>query len=159
MLAGVDSRPDLKRRWRQWWFVTHAAQVFASDYAISAPRLRVVGEPETEGIVAVVQNGRPWTYFGQRPITVSRDAGLQTGSLAATVVDRPLPWDFLPMGWRVFSGRGAEGHSRVKTVHSDGFTIEPIDEPTIDLHVDGDPLGAVERAEYGLRRDALTILA
>lgn len=158
VVAGVDARPDLKRRWRQWWFVTHAAHVMAKEYAVSPPRVRVVGMKDVEGIAVVVQNGRPWTYFGQRPITVSNEAHLEDGSLAATVVDHPRPWDYLPIGWRVFSGKGAEGHARIRSLAAPDFCIEPIDSPLIDVHVDGDHIGSFERAEYSVSPGAIRLL-
>ncbi|MCX6388722.1 MAG: diacylglycerol kinase family protein [Solirubrobacterales bacterium] len=158
IVAGVDSRPELKRRWRQWWFVTHAARVIASDYAFSPPRVRIVGQPGSEGIAAVVQNGRPWTYFGQRPITVSKDAGLNTGTLAVTVVGRPRPWDYLPIGVRVFSDRGAAGHSRIHSYSAADFTVEALDSALIDVHVDGDHIGSVSRANYSVEPGAIRLL-
>ena len=158
VVAGVDARPDLKRRWRQWWFVTHAARVMAKEYAVSPPRVRVVGMKDVDGIAVVVQNGRPWTYFGQRPITVSNDAHLEDGRLSATVVDHPRPWDYLPIGWRVFSGKGAEGHARIRSLAAPDFCIEPINSPLLDIHVDGDHIGAFPRAEYSVTPGAIRLL-
>jgi diacylglycerol kinase family enzyme len=158
ILEGVDARPDLKRRWRQWWFVTHAAHVMAREYAVSPPRVRVLGTKDVEGIAVVVQNGRPWTYFGQRPMTVSTEAHLDDGTLAATVVGHPRPWDYLPIGWRVFSGQGTKGHARIRSLAAPDFCIEPIDSPLIDVHVDGDHIGAFERAEYSVIPGALNLL-
>lgn len=158
VVAGVDARPDLKRRWRQWWFVTHATGVMAREYAVSPPRVKVTGMPGFEGIAVVVQNGRPWTYFGQRPITVSTDSQIDDGNLAATIVDHPRPWDYLPIGWRVFSGKGADGHARIRSLAAPDFCIEPLDSPLIDVHVDGDHIGAFPRAEYSVSPGAIHLL-
>jgi diacylglycerol kinase family enzyme len=158
IVAGVDARPELKRRWRQWWFVTHAARVMAKEYAVSPPRVRVAGLPGSEGIAVVVQNGRPWTYFGHRPMTVSTESHLDDGNLAATIVGHPQPWDYLPIGWRVFSGKGAEGHARIRSLAATEFCIEPLDSPLIDIHVDGDHIGAFARAEYSVSPGAIHLL-
>lgn len=159
VLAGVDARPDLKRRWRQWWYATEAGRKMLSDYRLLPPRLRFQDGANIPGVAVVVQNGRPWTYFGTHPVTVSPDAALNTGSLSATIVDQPKPWDYPTLAWRAFSGRGAAGHPRATVRTNDCFTVERTDGKPVDVHVDGDHIGRFARAEYGVQADALRVLA
>lgn len=159
VLAGVDARPDLKRRWRQWWFVTEAGRTIASDYRFIPPKVRLQATGPSDGVAVVVQNGRPWTYFGQRPVTVAKSAGLETGSLTATVVAQPRPWDYPTLAWRAFSGIGAEGHPRLDLHTVPEFTVRPVDGDLIDVHVDGDHIGRFPEARYSIDPGALTVLA
>lgn len=159
VVAGVDARPDLKARWRQWWFVAQAGRTLSGEYAINPQRLRFDAPGERiDGIAAIVQNGRPWTYFGSRPVSVARNAAVTNGSLITSVVGRPRPWDFASLGWRVLSGKGADGHSRVRTVESAAFEISAIGSEPIALHVDGDPIGDADVARYEVEPGGLTVL-
>lgn len=161
VVSGVDARPDLKRRWRQWWFVTEAGRKIAGDYRFDPPAARLDSQSgeDLTGIAIVVQNGRPWTYFGSRPVTVSSSAGLETGTLTATVVPKPLPWDYPSIAWRVLSGRGTDDHSRIETVERSSFSIVPEDGETIEVHVDGDHIGSIERADYSIEPGGMRVLA
>ena len=58
---------------------------------------------ETRGIVAIAQNARPFTYFGEREIDLSETAGLENRSLALTVLDRANPLDFAPLATRLLT--------------------------------------------------------
>ena len=158
VLAGVDARPDLKRRWRQWWYATEATRKMLGDYRLLPPKLRFQDSDTISGVAVVVQNGRPWTYFGAHPVTVSSDAALTTGSLSATIVDLPRPWDYPTLAWRAFSGRGAEGHPRT-TVRTNGeFTVTRSDGEPVDIHVDGDHIGRFDRADYSVQARAIHVL-
>ena len=158
VLEGVDARPDLKRKWRQWWFVTEAARTMASDYRFSPPAMQLSGEQVSSGIAIVVQNGRPWTYFGERPMTVSKTAAVDTGRLSATVVQRPRPWDYPSLAWRAFSGQGVEGHPRLSIHDEEAFTVVPLDGQLLDIHVDGDHIGRFEQAQYRIETDSMRVL-
>ena len=158
ILEGVDSRPDLKRRWRQWWFVTEAGRTISADYRFNPPTLALESDERTKGVAVVVQNGRPWTYFGARPVTVSKSAGLGTGTLAATVVGRPRAWDYPSIGWRVLSGRGSEGHPRLTEVTAPSFTVRPMESDQLDVHVDGDHIGRFDEARYSVEAGAMSVI-
>src|SRR5207342_2435585 len=58
---------------------------------------------ETNAIVAIAQNARPFTYFGEREIDLADTAGLENRSLALTVLDRANPLDFAPLATRLLS--------------------------------------------------------
>ncbi|MEI6447986.1 MAG: diacylglycerol kinase family protein [Actinomycetes bacterium] len=158
ILEGVDARPDLKRRWRQWWFVTEAGRTISADYRFNPPSLELESVETTRGVAVVVQNGRPWTYFGRRPVTVSKNAGLVTGTLAATVVGTPRPWDYPSIGWRVLSGRGSEGHPRITEVTASNFSVRPLESDSIDIHVDGDHIGRFDEARYSVEAGAMRVV-
>ena len=158
VLEGVDARPDLKRKWRQWWFVTEAARTLAAEYRFSPPAMRLVGAESSTGIAVVVQNGRPWTYFGERPMTVSTTAAVDTGRLIATVVQRPRPWDYPSLAWRAFSGQGVDGHPRLQLHDEESFTVLPLDGQLLDIHVDGDHIGRFEKAHYRIDSNSMYVL-
>ena len=160
VVEGVDARPDLKARWRQWWFVAQAARTISSEYAYRPPLIRASALGfESEGIAGIVQNGRPWTYFGSRAVAVSTRAGLDTGSLSLTVLERPLPWDVPPLGWRLLSGRGVGEHPRVTTHEGASFTFTSVAGGPFPIHVDGDHIGLVDSAQYRVEPGALSVLA
>jgi len=158
VLEGVDARPDLKRKWRQWWFVTEAARTLAADYKFSPPTMRLTGRETATGIAIVVQNGRPWTYFGKHPMTVSTTAAVDTGKLTATVVQRPRPWDYPSLAWRAFSGQGVDGHPRLTIYDEESFKVVPLDGQLLDIHVDGDHIGRFDRAEYRIDSNSMQVL-
>lgn len=159
VVEGVDARPDLKARWRQWWFVTQAARTLVDEYAIKPPTFQVKAPGlEAQGIAGIVQNGRPWTYFGSRPVSVSNQAGLQTGLLSLAVLKKPLPWEIGPLGWRVLSGRGVDGHRCVTTHDAQTLEFRPVDGSSIPLHVDGDHIGNVDEAIYRVEPGGLSVL-
>ncbi len=158
VLAGVDARPDLKRRWRQWWYAAEASRKMLSDYRLVPPKLTFEDGTAISGIAVVVQNGRPWTYFGAHPVTVAPDAALTTGSLNATVVDQPRPWDYPTLALRAFSGRGADGHPRATVRTNAVFSVRRADAMPVDVHVDGDHIGRFDRAEYSVHAQAIQVL-
>lgn len=159
VVEGVDARPDLKARWRQWWFVTQAARTLSKEYSYRPPRVTVRSEGlAVEGVAGIVQNGRPWTYFGSRPVAVSNSAALDSGMLSLSLLDQARPWSILPLGLRVLTGRGVEGHRRVTSADRTRFTFEAIDGEPFPVHVDGDHIGSFESAHYEIKPGALSIL-
>ncbi|MEI6664392.1 MAG: diacylglycerol kinase family protein [Actinomycetes bacterium] len=159
VVEGVDARPDLKARWRQWWFMAQATRTLGREYTVKPPQVRIDhGQQTTIGIVAIVQNAQPWTYFGSHRISVSTTAGLDTGTLSATVVKRPRPWDVPTLALRAFSQRGVEGQSRVATVDATNFSVSAFETSTVALHVDGDHIGDVTKAHYSVDAGGLAII-
>jgi diacylglycerol kinase family enzyme len=120
--------------------------------------MKLTGDHVSTGIAIVVQNGRPWTYFGERPMTVSKTAAVDTGRLSATVVQPPRPWDYPSLVWRAFSGHGVDGHPRLSLHDEESFTVVPLDGQLLDIHVDGDHMGRFEKAEYRVDRDSMLVL-
>ena len=55
------------------------------------------------GVTVIVQNGDPYTYFGERPIRVCEGIGLDDGTLSAAVLERASPVDLPTMGARLLA--------------------------------------------------------
>ena len=109
---------------------------------------------------AVVQNGSPFTYFNDRPLNVADDSRLDNGTLAGAVLHRASPLDLPTFLVRFFAGPSVTGHRRVT-----GFSglsdvrVRSLDGRAIPLEVDGDWLGDVTEADFGVTPGGLTVIA
>src|SRR5690349_21689925 len=77
VVESVDRHPYRKAKFGAWYFTYAAIRTFLSRYVAKPPRLDVAfPEGRTlSGVTVVVQNGDPFTYFGNRPIHLA-DGGL-----------------------------------------------------------------------------------
>jgi diacylglycerol kinase family enzyme len=134
----------------------------ARRYLWSPPRLEVeVAGRRMEGVTAIVQNVTPYTYFNNRPIEIAEGTNLHSGTLAGVVLRRANPLDMPTIAWRAFS-RSARIPRHRQVEGLDGFDrlrVRSLDERPLPLEVDGDYLGEVAEAEYGIRPDALTVVS
>src|SRR4051795_6904696 len=90
----VDANPRMKTRLRQWYFTWAAVSSFTREYVVHPPRLDVHVDGEVvRGVTVLVQNGDPYTYFGERPVHVARDITLDDGRIAGAVLRRAAPID------------------------------------------------------------------
>src|SRR3954452_13199745 len=88
----VDAHPKLKVRLGEWYFTWAALSTFTRRYLYSAPELEVEVDGRTHaGVLTVVQNAHPYTYFGSRPIEIAEGAELDNGTLAGVVLDSSAP--------------------------------------------------------------------
>jgi diacylglycerol kinase family enzyme len=159
----VDRRPHLKARLGEWYFSYAAVTTFSRRYLVRPPRLRLnVDGRELDGVTLIVQNSDPFTYFGRRPLRVGTEAGLDTGSLSATVLARATPLELATIAPRVLSGR-AETVARHRHVESlgavDRVRVTAAGGGSLPLEVDGDFLGEFERVDYGVAPRALAVVA
>ena len=158
----VDSHPRLKARLGEYYFTWAAITTFTRRYVLRPPRLVVeAGGHELPGVTAVVQNGRPYTYFNRRPIEIAPEARLDDGALAGAVLTRAHPLDMPTVIWRAFSKRAElTRHRRIEAFGPlAGFTVRSADGRPLPLQVDGDHIADVEVAEYSVRPGALTVVA
>ncbi len=159
----VDARPKLKARFGPWSFTTAGVASFFKDYLVNPPRMAVstdAGE-STSGVTVIVQNGDPYTYFRDRPVSLAEEAALDSGTLSALVLERVSPLD-VP----TISARALIRHLRLaKHRHIAQYTgvhevrIASADERLLPLQVDGDYVGSVSEAVYTLRPGALAVVA
>ncbi|HEV2075805.1 MAG TPA: diacylglycerol kinase family protein, partial [Thermoleophilaceae bacterium] len=120
----VDRHPRTKSRLGEWYFTYAAISTFTRRYLVRPPLVRVeAGGRTVEGVTLVVQNSDPFTFFGERPIRVCEGAGLGTGAVAATVLERASPVDIPTVLARVFSG-SAQTVSRHRRIASLGAVSE-----------------------------------
>jgi diacylglycerol kinase family enzyme len=159
----VDSRPHLKASMREWYFTYSAVTTFTRRYLVSPPRVRIeAGGRSVEGVTVIVQNGDPFTFFGERPIRVCEGAGLERGSISLAVLKRATPLELPTLVPRIFSGRAATvgRHRQV-----DGFPgvdearVSTLGDAPFPLEVDGDYLGERDEVAYSVRPGALAVVA
>jgi len=160
----VDRSPAAKRRLGPWFFAASAVQTYAGRYALrKVPLLRArpPGGEWTVGMTAVIQNARPYTYFGSRPLDVARAAGIDSGTLSAAVLHSASPGATASLAAHALRPGGAMGDDRAvsELEASAAFELLAEDGEPLPLHVDGDFIGRVERADYEVHPAALRLLA
>src|SRR5437588_8790582 len=75
----VDAHPRLKARLGEWYYTWEGIRTFNRRYLLHPPRLDVeLGEERITGVTAIVQNGAPYTYFGNRPVHMGEGAALSS---------------------------------------------------------------------------------
>jgi diacylglycerol kinase family enzyme len=157
----VDEQPARKTALRQWYFGYSAVKTFATDYLVNPPQLEIrAGDDVMHGVTAIVQNGSPYTYFNDRPLYVADHSRLDSGMLAGAVLHRASPIDLPTFLVRLFFGPNVTGHSRV-TGFSDrhDVRIRSLDGRSVPLEVDGDWIGDVTEADFGITPGGLTVIA
>jgi diacylglycerol kinase family enzyme len=158
----VDARPRLKARFGPWFFTWAAIAGFTRRYLVRPPRMRVeVAGHEDAGVTAIVQNATPFTYFKNRRIDVAEGADLESGTLSVCVLHRASPIDMPFITWRAFSRRARVTRHRQVTAY-EGATVVRVrteDGRPLPLQVDGDFIGEVAEARYGVTPQALTVVS
>ncbi len=158
----VDAHPRLKARAGEWYYTATALRAFNRRYLFNPPRLEAsVGEERVPGVTAVVQNGAPYTFFGNRPVHLGEGATLDSGTLSGVVLKRARPIDVPTLIWRGLSKRARFGRHRQVRVFSglDRLEVRSLDERLLPLQVDGDYIGEVDRAEFGVTPGGLLVVA
>jgi diacylglycerol kinase family enzyme len=159
----VDARPKLKARFGPWFFTSAGIASFFRDYLVNPARMEVSTDTgqSTSGVTVIVQNGDPYTYFGDRPVSLAEGAELDSGTLTALVLERVSPLDVPTIAARAL----IKGLRLAKHRHIAQFTgvhevrIRSADERELPLQVDGDYVGSVREAVYTLRPGALAVVA
>jgi diacylglycerol kinase family enzyme len=159
----VDRHPLRKARLGAWYFTWAAITTFLARYVASPPRLAVElpDGQRLHGVTAVVQNGDPFTYFRNRPIHIADGGAIDDGALTGVVLRRSTPTVMPTIIWRAFSKRARVSRHRA----IDGFTgvqeltVRSTDDRPIPLQVDGDHIGDVTEASYGIAARALPVIA
>lgn len=159
----VDARPRLKARFGPWFYATAAIGAVNREYVVRPRRLALELPDGTafEGVTAILQNTKPYTYFASRPIDLAEDVALDSGTIAGVVLRRASPLDVPTVAWRALSPRARMAkHRHVESFSGvEQVTIRSLDERGLPLQVDGDYLG--EHAEIHARVDpaALRVVA
>jgi diacylglycerol kinase family enzyme len=132
-------------------------------YLVSPPRVRVqVDGRVVDGVTVIVQNGDPFTFFGQRPIRICEGAGLETGSVSLAVLRRATPLELLTIVPRVFSGRARTVQRHRQIVGFAGVRearVTAVGGAPFPLEVDGDYLGERDEVSYGVSPSALAVVS
>jgi diacylglycerol kinase family enzyme len=108
-----------------------------------------------------VQNVNPYTYFNRRPIELAEGAGLESGALSSVVLERASPVDMPTIIWRAFSKRARiVRHRRVSGFEGiRDLRVRSLDDRPIPLQVDGDFVGEVTEARFGLAPGSLAVIS
>src|SRR5437763_92225 len=97
----VDAHPRLKARLGEWYYTWTAIGAFNRRYLVRPPRLEAELDGErVRGVTAIVQNGSPYTYFGERPVHLGEGAELDSGDLAGVVLRRARPIEMPTIAFR-----------------------------------------------------------
>ena len=159
----IDRQPKLKRhRLRELYFVYCAIETALREYVHNPPRMDLhLGDGVDHVITTVVQNGDAFTYLGDKPLALAPGGGLDTGSLAGLALRGVRPRDIPAFLRRALSANGSlVGHPQINAFAGvDGLRCVSADGRAIPLHVDGDHIGDVEEAVFGIRPGALAVVA
>jgi len=159
----VDSHPRLKARLGALYFTWAGITTFLRRYVGRGPKLSVElpGHELCNGATVIVQNGDPFTYFRSRPIRMADGGALDDGRLAGVVLLRTTPTIMPTIIWRAFSRRArVSGHRAVTGFTGvDELTVRSTDGRPVPLQVDGDHVGDITEASYGIAPHALPIVA
>jgi diacylglycerol kinase family enzyme len=159
----IEASPQLKRhRMREYFFVYAAVETVLRHYVRNPPQLDVeVGGETVRAITTLVQNGEAFTYLDDKPIHIVDGGGFETGSLAGVVLRGVRPRDIPTIAVRLLSTRrSVAGHPQVHAFSGvDGLRCVSADGRAIPLHVDGDHVGDVTEAVFGVRPGALSVVA
>ncbi len=159
----IEASPGLKRhKLREYFFVYAAVETVLRHYVRHPPRMQVHVDGRVDrAITTLVQNGEQFTFLDDKPIYVAEGAGLDTGTLAGVALRGVMPQDIPGIARRLLSSkRSIVGHrqilafrdvSELRCVSSDGRAIP--------LHVDGDHVGDVTEAVFGVMPGALSVVA
>lgn len=163
IVKACEARPTMKRRFGQNFYALSAVRIFGKHLFMRS-RLNVQTDGlETRGIVAIAQNARPFTYFGEREIDLCETAGVDRGSLAVTVLDRANPLDFAPVATRLLTPGGNLADSRhiriAPEVQRAVVTKRKPDGPKIALQADGDYIGDFDEIVFTALPAAINVIA
>ncbi|MFT4050505.1 MAG: diacylglycerol kinase family protein [Solirubrobacterales bacterium] len=163
IVEACESKPALKRRFGQNYYAASAVRVFGK-HIFQRSRLQVsTDEVETRGIVAIAQNTRPFTFFGDREIDLCETAGLENRSLSLTVLDRANPLDFAPLATRLLTPNTDLADNRHIKIDPEFqravITKRRPDGPKIPLQADGDYIGHFDEIVFTALPSAINVIA
>jgi diacylglycerol kinase family enzyme len=158
----VDARPRRKARLGEWFYTWTAIRTFHRSYLFHPPRLEVqLGTERVGGISAILQNGSPYTYFGDHPVRMAGGTELDSGDLCGIVLQRASVIDLPTIAWRALSARVSVGdHRHVRPfgpVHE--VRVRPDDSHPLPLQVDGDYIGDASQATFRIRPRSLAVVS
>jgi diacylglycerol kinase family enzyme len=165
----VDAHPQRKARLGEYYYAWVATATYGRRYLFRPPRfLTELGSANgsdatgaIEGVTLLVQNGNPYTYFGDRGVEMAPGASLDSGDLAGLVLKRTSPFDIPSIAWRALSSRAqVADHRQIEAFSAEKLVrVRSLDGRELPVQVDGDFIGAAAEYEFAVAPGALTILA
>jgi diacylglycerol kinase family enzyme len=160
VIEQVERHAWLKRTLAHPTFAVAAFTTFFRGYDRTRPQFRVEADGETvgDGYFGIVSNTAPYSFFGPRPLMVTRAAGLDR-ALALTMFTRLEPNTLLPAaGSAMVRGRRIERQSGIEQrADLTSLTLSANKGP-FPWQVDGDYLGETERIDVRYEPDALALV-
>jgi diacylglycerol kinase family enzyme len=158
----VDAHPRLKARLGEWYYAWTGLRTFNRRYLLHPPQLEAeLGDRRVSGVTTIVQNAAPYTYFGNRPVHMGEGSTLESGDMSGVVLRRARPIDIPTIVWRSLSRRARL--SRHRQVHPftalNRLRVRSLDERPLPLEVDGDYIGEVHEAEFGVTPKGILVVA
>jgi diacylglycerol kinase family enzyme len=158
----VDAHPRLKARFGEWYYAWTGVRTFTRGYLLHPPRLEAkLGDETIAGVTAIVQNATPYTFFGERPVEMVEGATLHSGDLAGLVLDRARPLAVptiiaraLSSHFKVARHRHVHALSGLREMH-----VRSLDDRPLPLQVDGDYIGEVDEAAFGVTPGGLAVVS
>jgi diacylglycerol kinase family enzyme len=158
----VDAHPRLKAKYGEWYYTVTGVSTFTRRYLLHPPRLEAqVGDETIAGVTVLVQNSTPYTYFGDRPVEMAEGATLTSGDLAGVVLDRARPTDVPTiLGRALASNLKVSRHHHVHSFSGvEGLRVRSRDDRALPLQVDGDYLGEVAEAVFGVTPRGIAVVS
>ncbi len=158
----VDAHPRLKARLGDWYYTWQGVRTFSRRYLWHPPRMEVeLGDEMLRGVTTIIQNATPYTYFGDRSVLMGEGATLESGNLAGVVLERARPIDVPTILWRALSKRARlVNHRHVHPfAEVKQLKVRSLDGRPLPLQVDGDYIGEVDDARFGIRPGGLAVIA
>ena len=112
-------------------------------------------------MTVVVQNSTPYTYFSRWPMELADGTALDSGTLAGVVLRRAHPIDIPTVLWRAFARRARIARHRQVQAFTNvtSVRVRSEDGRPLPLQVDGDYVGDVSTAEYGVTPRGLAVVS
>ena len=159
----IEQSPRAKRhRLREYFFVYAAVETVLRHYVRHPPRMEVHVDGRSDRVITtIVQNAEQFTYLDDKPIAIAEGAGLQTGTLAGVALRGVTPVDIPGIAMRLLSDRrSVVGHRQIVAFRDvDGLRCVSVDGRAIPLHADGDHIGDVTEADFGVLPGALAVVS
>jgi diacylglycerol kinase family enzyme len=160
----VDAHPRLKTRFGEYYYAAVGTKTFSRRYLRNPPQLSLTlpdGTPPVQGVLAVIQNGERYTYFGNRAIDLIGGSTLDSGDMSGVVLKHTSPLEIPTIAYRMLASEG--GVSRHRQVASfrnvDSLRIDPVGDTRLPIQVDGDYIGEADQAVFSIAPGALTVIS
>ncbi len=158
----ADSHPTRKAKLGAYYFTSAAVLTFMRKMIKKLPQLEIEIDGELhQGVSVVTQNSSPYTYFNNRPLHVTAEQEVDSGTLSAILLKRINPIDAPMLATRLFlQGMPLHQHHSMESFPEvTEFTVRSVDGTPLPIQVDGDNIGEVMRADISIRPRALNIVA
>jgi diacylglycerol kinase family enzyme len=148
VVRAVERRASIKRWAGHPLFIWSALQVGLGEYDRKRPHFTVTAGdgPPVAGYFTLVMNTDPYTFLGNRPLSLVEEATLDRGLVAVTFETLAVP-KVLQAAARALRARGIAG-ARGLRVSTDLETVLVEGEPPFPYQLDGDYLGETRRLSF-----------